>query len=75
MTTCTGACAAEWPPLTLSAGTTEVKAGPGVTASLLGTVTRPGGAVQVIFNGCLCTVSQVTPCQVRPRTDHAGTQQ
>jgi predicted lipoprotein with Yx(FWY)xxD motif len=51
MTTCTGACAAEWPPLTLSAGATKATAGPGVTASQLGTFIRPGGAVQVTFNG------------------------
>jgi predicted lipoprotein with Yx(FWY)xxD motif len=50
-TTCTGACAAAWPPLTLSPGTTKATAGPGVTASQLGTFTRPGGAVQVTFNG------------------------
>ena len=51
MTTCTGVCATEWPPLTLPAGTTKVSAGPGVTASKLGTFTRPGGAVQVTFDG------------------------
>ena len=51
MTTCTGACATEWPPLTLPAGTTKASAGPGVTASKLGTFTRPGGAVQVTFDG------------------------
>jgi predicted lipoprotein with Yx(FWY)xxD motif len=51
MTTCTDACATAWPPLTLSAGTAKATAGPGVTASHLGTFTRPGGAVQVTFNG------------------------
>jgi predicted lipoprotein with Yx(FWY)xxD motif len=51
MTTCTGACAAEWPPLTLPAGTSKATAGPGVTGSKLGTFTRPGGAVQVTFDG------------------------
>jgi predicted lipoprotein with Yx(FWY)xxD motif len=51
MSTCTGACATEWPPLTLPAGTTKASAGPGVTASKLGTFTRPGGVVQVTFGG------------------------
>jgi predicted lipoprotein with Yx(FWY)xxD motif len=47
--TCTGACAAEWPPLTLPAGTTHVAAGGGVSASSLGTIARPGGTLQVTY--------------------------
>jgi predicted lipoprotein with Yx(FWY)xxD motif len=43
--TCTGSCAAYWPPVT---GRPE--AGPGVTGKL-GTIKRPGGAVQATYDG------------------------
>jgi predicted lipoprotein with Yx(FWY)xxD motif len=42
---CTGSCAAYWPPVI---GTPA--AGPGVTGKL-GTITRPGGAIQATYNG------------------------
>ena len=48
-TTCTGACAATWPPLTVSSP--QATAGSGVTASALGTIARPDGSMQVTFNG------------------------
>ncbi|HEY7916045.1 MAG TPA: hypothetical protein VIC86_03615 [Acidimicrobiales bacterium] len=48
--TCSGACAAVWPPLTVPAGTMHVPAS-GVGASDLGTVAGPGGALQVTFKG------------------------
>jgi predicted lipoprotein with Yx(FWY)xxD motif len=47
-TSCTGACAQAWPPLTVPAGTTP-KAGPGVTGTLA--TTMSGGALQVTYNG------------------------
>src|SRR5438132_2986285 len=47
--TCSGDCAANWPPFTLSAGET-VKAGSGVTAAIA-TFTRDDGGVQVTING------------------------
>jgi predicted lipoprotein with Yx(FWY)xxD motif len=50
-TTCTGACATAWPPLTVPSGTTHVVGSGGVTASELGTITRPGGTLQVTFEG------------------------
>jgi predicted lipoprotein with Yx(FWY)xxD motif len=43
--TCTGSCAAYWPPVT---GRPE--AGPGVTGKL-GAIKRPGGAVQATYDG------------------------
>jgi predicted lipoprotein with Yx(FWY)xxD motif len=46
--TCTGACASSWPPYTVS-GTAQ--AGPGVKQSLLGTIQRPDGTMQVTYNG------------------------
>ncbi len=47
--TCTGACATAWPPLTVKSGQTPA-AGSGVTATL-GTITRSDGTVQVTANG------------------------
>jgi predicted lipoprotein with Yx(FWY)xxD motif len=47
--TCTGGCAAAWPPLTISAGQ-QPTAGAGVTGTL-GTLTRPDGTMQVTYNG------------------------
>ncbi len=43
--TCTGSCAAYWPPVTGSP-----KAGPGVTGKL-STIKRPGGATQATYDG------------------------
>jgi len=45
--TCTGACAAAWPPVTASGMPT---AGGGVDGALLGTVKRPDGTEQVTYN-------------------------
>jgi predicted lipoprotein with Yx(FWY)xxD motif len=47
---CTGACARFWPPL-LVKRTQKLVAGPGIKASKLGTIKRPGGARQVTYNG------------------------
>jgi predicted lipoprotein with Yx(FWY)xxD motif len=47
---CTGACAAQWPPLLIAAGKKPV-AGAGLTASKLGTVKRPDGKTQVTYGG------------------------
>jgi predicted lipoprotein with Yx(FWY)xxD motif len=46
--TCTGACAAAWPPVTASA---MPMAGGGVSQSLLGTAKRVDGTEQVTYNG------------------------
>ena len=45
---CSGACASVWPPY-LGAGTP--RAGTGVTATLLATITRGDGAMQVTYGG------------------------
>jgi predicted lipoprotein with Yx(FWY)xxD motif len=44
---CDGACAAAWPPLTTSG---KAKPGSGVKASLLGTTQRADGSTQVTYN-------------------------
>ena len=48
MSTCYGACASLWPPLTLAGAP---KAGAGVRASLLGTTKRTDGSTEVTYNG------------------------
>jgi predicted lipoprotein with Yx(FWY)xxD motif len=46
--TCFGACATEWPPVTASG---KPNADSGVTASMLGTTKRSDGTTQVTYNG------------------------
>ena len=46
--TCTGACAKAWPPLTVSGKPT---AGSGVASGLLGTIARQDGSTQVTYGG------------------------
>ncbi len=46
--TCYGACATDWPPLTI---TERAVAGPGVRADLIGTTTRNDGTKQVTYGG------------------------
>jgi predicted lipoprotein with Yx(FWY)xxD motif len=48
MSTCSGACATQWPPVTTTGKPT---AGTGLTASMLGTTTRSDGSKQVTYNG------------------------
>ena len=45
---CAGACATAWPPLLVTGKPT---AGTGLSASKVGTITRPGGHQQVTYNG------------------------
>jgi predicted lipoprotein with Yx(FWY)xxD motif len=46
--TCTGACASVWPPVTTTAPAT---AADGAVSSDLGTITRPDGTKQVTYHG------------------------
>jgi predicted lipoprotein with Yx(FWY)xxD motif len=48
MSACSGACASVWPPAT---ATGTPVAGPGLTASLLTTLTRSDGSKQLEYNG------------------------
>ena len=45
---CSGACAAAWPPVTV---TGTPRAGGGVNQALVGTIKRPDGTMQLIYNG------------------------
>jgi predicted lipoprotein with Yx(FWY)xxD motif len=45
---CSGECAAVWPPVTTTGATTAT---PRASASLLGTTRRPDGTLQVTYNG------------------------
>lgn len=47
---CVTQCATVWPPFVLPRGAVAATAGPGVHRSLLGTVRRPGGALQVTYD-------------------------
>lgn len=47
---CTGACTLKWPPLVISASN-KPRAGSGVSASMLGTIKRPDGRLQVTYHG------------------------
>lgn len=46
---CTGACAATWPPFLTSSGAPPSR--PSGLSGTLGTITRPDGGVQVTFDG------------------------
>jgi predicted lipoprotein with Yx(FWY)xxD motif len=46
--TCSGDCAASWPPVTTSGNATATM---GATSSMLGTTTRDDGSTQVTYNG------------------------
>ena len=48
--TCTGLCAATWPPVKISPGA-RLAAGPGVSAALLGTDPDPSGGRVVTYGG------------------------
>ncbi len=48
---CSGFCAQQWPPLLLPSGVDKPAVGPGVVASLVGTVRRPDGRLQATYNG------------------------
>jgi predicted lipoprotein with Yx(FWY)xxD motif len=48
VTTCSGDCAAAWPPLT---ATGDPSGGEGVAADMLGTIEREDGTMQVTYNG------------------------
>jgi predicted lipoprotein with Yx(FWY)xxD motif len=48
--TCTGVCAATWPPVKVSASA-SLAAGPGVSADLLGSDPDPGGGRVVTYHG------------------------
>ncbi len=48
--TCTGACATAWPPFMLPSGDSSAVGGSGVSGTF-GTASRPGGGVQITFDG------------------------
>jgi predicted lipoprotein with Yx(FWY)xxD motif len=50
-TSCSTSCLKYWPELVLPKGMTKASAGSGVSASKLGTISRPGGVLQVTYSG------------------------
>lgn len=48
--TCLASCASAWPPYLLPAGVTAARATGGAKASMLGTVQRSDGRLQVTYN-------------------------
>jgi predicted lipoprotein with Yx(FWY)xxD motif len=71
---CTGFCAQQWPPLVLPSGADKPMAGPGVVARLLGTVRRPGGRLQVTYNGwpLYLWIGDSAPGQATGQADDMG---
>ncbi len=48
---CTGSCAQTWPPASMSGASATPTAASGVTASMIGTLSRSDGTTQVTYNG------------------------
>jgi predicted lipoprotein with Yx(FWY)xxD motif len=71
---CSGFCAQQWPPLLLPSGVDKPTAGPGVVASLLGTVRRPDGRLQATYNGwpLYLWIGDTAPGQATGQADDMG---
>jgi predicted lipoprotein with Yx(FWY)xxD motif len=71
---CSGFCAQQWPPLLLPAGVDKPTAGPGVVASLLGTVRRADGRLQATYNGwpLYLWIGDTAPGQATGQADDMG---
>jgi predicted lipoprotein with Yx(FWY)xxD motif len=71
---CTGFCAQQWPPLLLPSGVDKPVASPGVVATLLGTVRRPNGQLQVTYNGwpLYLWIGDSAPGQATGQADDMG---
>jgi len=71
---CSGFCAQQWPPLVLPRGVTRPEAGPGVRASLFGTVRRANGERQVTYGGwpLYLWIGDDSPGQATGQADDMG---
>ncbi len=71
---CSGFCAQQWPPLLLPSGVDKPTAGPGVVASLLGTVRRSDGRLQATYNGwpLYLWMGDTAPGQATGQADDMG---
>jgi len=71
---CYGFCARQWPPVMLPRGVTRPKAGPGVRASLLGTVRRANGQLQETYGGwpLYLWIGDTAPGQATGQADDMG---
>ena len=71
---CSGFCAQQWPPLVVPRGVARPRAGPGVRASLLGTVRRADGERQVTYGGwpLYLWIGDDSPGQATGQADDMG---
>lgn len=71
---CSAFCAQQWPPLLLPSGVDKPIAGPGVVASLLGTVRRSDGRLQATYNGwpLYLWIGDTAPGQATGQADDMG---
>jgi predicted lipoprotein with Yx(FWY)xxD motif len=71
---CSGFCAQQWPPLILPRDVTRPKAGPGVRVSMLGTVRRANGRLQVTYGGwpLYLWIGDASPGQATGQADDMG---
>jgi len=71
---CGGFCAQQWPPLVLPRSISRPLAGPGIRATLLGTLRRADGQLQETYNGwpLYLWIGDTAPGQATGQADDMG---